>query len=156
MKNVANITFSCTCTTPSFGGIVGYLQLKTPDAGQKGQSKENTTPYALANITDCVSYGDIKAIGKSGKVGMFTGVARSASFIFTDSSVGGNLIFAETTTTEEDPNGGEDITTTTPTYTPITESNWFEYIYKTAVTEEVATGDGCSWLSEKPAVPAAN
>jgi len=36
----------------------------------------------------------------------------------------------------------------------MTAENWFNYIYLDAVTEEVATADGCELLTEKPAVPA--
>jgi len=133
---VQNTTFSNAECDVKVGGIIGKLT-------------------ASGIIDNAKFYGNIKAIGMEGKVGAIAGSNRESGVV-TNSSVGGKIAFAATTTEEEDANGGDPITVTNPTYTPITASNWFEYIYKTAVTEEVATGDGCEWLSEKPAVPSAN
>jgi len=137
LKNIANITFACTASTPAFGGLAGAVNAAT-----------NCPVGALANITNCVSYGNIKAIGFEGKVGMFVGVARTAdTYVVTNSQAGGNLIFAQEEGTDDDGNP-----TVTETLTPLTEENWFNYIYNTAVTEDVATADGCSLLTAKPAL----
>ncbi len=122
LKNIANITFSGTASTPYYGGIFGSVLLAT-----------NCPIGALATIDNCVCYGDIKAVGLDGKIGLIMGVARS-KFIATNCKVGGNLIFAEGTTTA------------------INSTNWFNYIYKGAITEAVATADGCSLLTAKPAL----
>ena len=135
LKNIANLTFACTASTPQFGGIAGNVVVAA-----------GCPAGALTNITNCQSYGNIRAIGFEGKVGMFAGVARNASGIFTNSKAGGSLILA--TNTGEDA-GGE--VTTTDIETTLGASNWFNYLYSTAITEAEATSDGCELLTEKPA-----
>ncbi len=134
LVNLGNITFTGTSTGAILiGGVMG----------QNGNA-----------LTDSQSYCDIKAIGKDGKVGMIMGQAYAAASKATNCKIGGRFIFAETSAEEEDANGGDPITVTTPIYTDVTADNWFNYIYSSgAVTEEIATGDGCERLTAKPATP---
>ncbi len=133
--NLGNLTFAATGTlsTIYFGGVMG-----------------GTTNGAVNN---CQCYANIKGIGMEGKVGLIMCQARADATKAANCKIGGNLIFSETTTEEEDANGGDPVTVITPNYTPIAADNWFNYIYNGAVTEEVATDDGCELLTAKPAIP---
>ena len=133
LVNVGKIVYTATASTPGIGGIFGH-----------DRNHASTT-----SIVDSKCYCDIVAVGKEGNVGMIFGVTSSEYRNAQNCGVAGNLIFAETTKEEEDPNGGENITTTTPTYTPIDESNLLSYIYPTAVTE----ANGCYVLKTKPERP---
>ena len=152
-KNYGNLTFSSNVETCYYGGIFGTVSVSATDNSKIGGTalkRDNSTPYALAEMTDCVCYGDLKAIGKT--VGMFTGVARSASCKFINSSVGGNLIKSETTTpegTDDDgnPTGGEKV----DIKTAITAENMHEYLYSKAITAEDVTADVIEFLAAKPA-----
>ena len=152
-KNYGNLTFSSNPTTCYYGGIFGSVALPAKDTSKIGGTKlerDNSTPYALAEMTDCVCYGDLKAIGK--KVSLFTGVARSASVKFINSSAGGSVILSEHKTdegTDDDgnPTGGEMV----DDKTAITADNMKDYLYSTAITAEDVTADVITFLSEKPA-----
>ena len=136
LKNVANLTFNSTATTKNFGGIFGLVATKT-----------NPSPGALANITGCVFYGDIKALGMtSDQMGVILGgVARTADkFVVKNSQIGGNFIFSVANDTDA---GGEEITVDVLTPFDLT------MIYKTAITEAQALEDGCSLITTKPTVP---
>ncbi len=152
-KNYGNITFSSNVKTYYYGGIFGTVGFSASDTKGKVDGVATTRPnvgaYALAEMTDCVCYGDLKAIGK--KASMFTATARGANCKFIESAAGGRLIFSETTTEEEDANGGDPITVTNPTYTTLTAENLKDYLYSTAITAEDITADDISFLSEKPA-----
>ncbi|MBR6654993.1 MAG: hypothetical protein IKL20_00100, partial [Alistipes sp.] len=152
-KNYGNLTFSSNPTTCYYGGIFGSVSLSATDNNNTKKDttddKPNSTPYAFAEMTDCVCYGDLTAIGK--KASMFTGVARSASIKFINSEAGGRLIFSQTTTEEEDANGGDPIQVTTPTYTTLTADNLKDYLYSTAITAEDITADVITFLENKPA-----
>ncbi len=142
LKNVANITFDCTASTPRFGGMIGYAALNA-----------NCPVGALNNLDSFVCYGDIKAIGMEGKVGAILGVDRSENIIVKNAQLGGNMVFSETVEEIEDPEGGEPQVTVTNINTPIDASSYFKYIYTSAITEDQATEDGCEALATKPAVP---
>ena len=136
LKNIANLTFSSNISTKHIGGIFGLIGTKTnPEAG------------ALANIKNCVFYGNIKALGLSAdQIGVIAGgVSRTADkFVVKDSQIGGNFVFG--TATEEDANG-DNVTYDVETPIDLTA------IYKNAITEAQAKEDGCSLLTSKPAVP---
>jgi hypothetical protein len=150
-KNYGNLTFSSNVKTVYYGGIYGSVAVSAQDKGKisgKEEVRDNSTPYALAEMTGCACYGDLKAIGK--KACLFTGVAHSASVKFINSSAGGNIIAAEDSKTEEDDYGNT-TTTTTPILTPITADNLKDYLYSTAITAEDITADVITLLTEKPA-----
>jgi hypothetical protein len=133
LVNLGNLTFSCTgSSAEKFGGIIGH-----------------STNGVIEN---CVCHANLKALGKEGKLGAIMGMARAEATKASGCKIGGNLIFAEETKTETDDSGDEQ-TTTTETLTPITADNYFQYIYTTAVTQDVATEDGCEYLATKPATP---
>ena len=133
LKNIANITFDCTGTTPRFGGMIGHSAVSS-----------GCPAGALNNMTGFVFYGDIKAIGKSG-VGAILGADRSENIIVKNAQLGGNFIFSTETGTDA---AGNDETWDVKTPIDLT------MIYKTAITVEQAEADGCSIITEKPAVPA--
>ena len=151
-KNYGNLTFSSNPTTCYYGGIFGSVVVNATDSGKingTALKRDNSTPYALAEMTDCVCYGDLKAIGK--KVGLFTGVARSASVKFINSSAGGNMVLSENKETEEDIDTGEVIETITNVLTPVTADNLKDYLYSSAITADNITTDVITLLTEKPA-----
>ena len=150
-KNYGNLTFSSNPTTCYYGGIFGAVSVSAKDTSKIGGTKlerDNSTPYALAEMTGCVCYGNLKAIGK--KAGLFTGVARSASCKFINSSAGGNLVLAEDVKEEEDAE--QNVTTQIiDVLTPITADNLKDYLYSSAITAEDITTDVITLLTEKPA-----
>ncbi|MBQ5647853.1 MAG: hypothetical protein IIV16_01870 [Alistipes sp.] len=141
-KNVADIRVGGTATTPYFGGLSGS--------------------FGTTSVLDGgVCYGNMYAIGKEGVanyVGFCVGTTRTDTRQVKNIQIGGNMVYAETTETitEEDANGGDPITkvVTTPVLTPLTAENLGSYVYNAAVETSVVIGDGCSYISEKPAVPA--
>ena len=135
LVNLGNLTFKGTGATEKFGGIIGHS--------------------SNGVIESCVCYGDIKAIGKEGKVGAIMGMGRTEATKASNCKIGGNMVFSETVEEVEDPEGGEPQVTVTNINTPIDASNYFKYIYNASITADQATEDGCGWLSEseKPAVP---
>ena len=151
-KNYGNLTFSSNVATCYYGGIFGTVAVSATDTFGSNEDttkhKPNSGAYALAEMTDCVCYGTLKAIGK--KASLFTGVARSANCKFINSSAGGNLVFAEDKTSVEDA-GGEVIEEIIDVLTPITADNLKDYLYSTAITAEDITADVIEFLPEKPA-----
>jgi hypothetical protein len=83
---------------------------------------------------------------------MIEGIAHADATKATNSGVGGSIA-TDFTEVPEDEYGGSDATIKVPNKKTLDSSNWFEYIYTTAVTKAVAEGAGCSLLSEKPALP---
>ena len=56
-KNYGNLTFSSNPTTCYYGGIFGAVSVSAQDKGKIGGTalvRDNSTPYALAEMTDCV------------------------------------------------------------------------------------------------------
>ena len=104
----------------------------------------NCPAGALNNMTGFVFYGDIKAIGKKGIVGAIVGADRSEKITIKNAQLGGNFIFS--TETGTDAAGNDEVW---DVKTPID----LTMIYKTAITVEQAEADGCSIITEKPAVP---
>ena len=133
LKNVANITFECTGTTPRYGGMIGHSAVNA-----------NCPVGAMNNMTGFVFYGDIKAIGKKGIVGAIVGADRSEKITIKNAQLGGNFIFSTETGTDA---AGNDETVEIKTPIDLT------MIYKTAITVEQAEADGCSIITVKPAVP---
>ena len=145
LKNYGTITYGITASNAvACGGIFGSAALNA-----------NCPVGALNNMTGFVFYGDIKAIGMEGKVGAILGVDRSENIIVKNAQLGGNMVFAQDEKTETDADTMEETVIKTDVLTPITAENYFKYIYKTPITADQATEDGCGWLSEseKPAVP---
>ena len=140
LKNVANIKVGGTATTPYFGGLFGRFDNK-------------------AILDGGVCYGNMYAIGKEGVanyVGFCVGQARTDTCYLKDVEIGGNMVYATDSVTEDDPDGGDPITVVSPVLTPLTAENLGSYVYNAAIETSVVTGDGCSFISTKPAVPAAN
>jgi len=130
LKNVANIKFGGTVGTPYFGGLCGFLGKTTV-------------------IDGGVCYGNMFALGKegeSGYVGFCVGVARTDTCKVKDVQIGGNMVYAQ----QENPyyDTMDDI------LTPLTDDNLGSYVYNKAIETSVVKGDGCTFLSAKPAVPA--
>ena len=135
LLNLGNITFSGTGTTECIGGIVGYTNVHT------------------VNNSKC--YATITAMGKEGKVGMIEGNARADATKATNCYVGGTLVFS-VTKPEVDEESGIESGGGEPLPGVIDRTNYFNYIYSTAVTKAVADGDGCTAdkvLTAKPDVP---
>ncbi|MBR2860112.1 MAG: hypothetical protein IKB90_08545 [Alistipes sp.] len=163
--NTGDITLGKNTTTSSattyIGGLVGSNSGNCKDShslcdmtidgewvntGALIGGAVGTTSKPLDNVT---VFCKITAIGRSGKVGMVEGKAYAEASKATNCKIGGSLIFA--TQESVDTDGNEEVL---DVVTTLDASNWFEHIYTAAITEEVATGDGCSLLTEKPAVPA--
>ena len=143
LKNVADITFSGTAKNAYYGGLFGNVTISK--SGVAG---------ALANINNCVFYGDLKALDLKGKVGMIMGNTRSDNATAKSCKIGGSLIFEQKTTTggtDEEGNSLPDTVELTPG--ALNADNWYMYIYTSEITKAVAEGDGCSLLTEKPTVP---
>ena len=146
-KNYGNLTFSSNPKTVYYGGIFGTVAVSAKDESKIGGTKlvrDNSTPYALAEMTGCVSYGTLKAIGK--KAGLFTGSARGASCKFINSSAGGILVLSSEE--GEDSDGNPE---TVDKKTIITADNLKDYLYSTAITADNITTDVITLLTEKPA-----
>ena len=152
-KNYANLIFSSNVTNCYYGGIFGTVAVSATDYSRidgTALKRDNSTPYALAEMTGCVNYGNLKCLGGK-KVSLLVGVARSTSCKFINSSAGGNMVFAENKETVDDPDGGEPIEEVTEILTPITADNLKDYIYSTAITADDIAADVITFLSEKPA-----
>ena len=101
---------------------------------------------SLSPIKGATANCNIKAINFP-YAGMIMGSVRSDTVKAINCKVGGNMIFDTRETTKDDPDGGDPIEVTEDVLTPLTATNWFEYIYGDPVTEDVATTvDGCSLL----------
>ena len=106
-----------------------------------------------STLENCQCYGTIIAVGFEGKVGMIMGTDRKDTAKASNCKVGGNMVFEVHTDTETDPDTMEETEIVTNILTPIDASNYFKYIYKTSITADQATEDGCEALATKPAVP---
>ena len=152
-KNYANLIFSSNVTNCYYGGIFGTVAVSATDYNRidgTALKRDNSTPYALAEMTGCVNYGNLKCLGGK-KVSLLVGVARSTSCKFINSSAGGNMVFAENKETVDDPDGGEPIEEVTEILTPITADNLKDYLYSTAITADDIAADVITLLTEKPA-----
>jgi hypothetical protein len=128
--NTGSLAISGDYSTMNVGGIVG-----------------STTK----GVTGAQVYCDIEAEGQtSAKIGMVAGVERTDTVIASNCQVGGKLVLAREQG-EEDAGGDTGDYIETPGV--LNADNWFKHIYSEAVTEGEATNDGCSLLTEKPAVP---
>jgi hypothetical protein len=147
-KNYGNITFSSNVKTCYYGGIYGSVAVSAKDNKYKVDGAvnvlDNSTPYAIAEMTGCVNYGTLKAIGK--KVGLFTSTARGENCKFINSSAGGKIVLA--TETGVDAAGDPE---TVDVETLITADNLKDYLYSTAITADDITADVITLLTEKPA-----
>ena len=164
--NTGDITLGKNTTTSGaatyIGGLVGSNSGNCKDShslcditidgewvntGARIGGAVGTTSKPLDNVT---VFCNITAIGRSGKVGMVEGKAYAEDSKAANCKIGGSLVFAKVDG-GVDANGDNQILDDPG---KMTAENWFNYIYLDAVTEEVATADGCSLLTEKPAVPA--
>jgi hypothetical protein len=148
LKNIANLTFTATSEAENpgyaFGGAVGFVEV----------TALATAKHDKIAIDKCVVYGDLKADGMKGKAGMIMGAPYGGQYAATNSQFGGSLIYGkEEVVTGEDANGDVE-TSLLEVPGAMTVDNWYKHIYGTESTKEVASSDGCSLLTEKPAVPA--
>ena len=130
----------------------GNITIQNMTVG-KGANCKVAAAGIVANLTgndiiaNAKSYCDIKVLGIAhATVGAISGNPRTTAVV-KNCACGGNLILAQET--------GEDANGEVETYdivTPITASNWFEYVYSSPVTKDVAEGDGCSFLAAKPVI----
>jgi hypothetical protein len=100
---------------------------------------------------NCHAYCKIKAIGlqDSGIVGMITGCTRTTAVIASNCSLGGSLCYA----TEDDFNADGDLVGTKDTLLDITAENYTNHIYGAVPNwSGVENYDGCTFISEKPAL----
>ena len=147
MKNIANLTFTATSEAENpgyaFGGVVGMVEV----------TKLATAKHDKIAIDKCVVYGDLKADGMKGKAGMIMGAPYGGQYAATNCQFGGSLIYGkEEVVTGTDANGDVE-TSLLDAPGAMTVDNWYKHIYGTESTAEVASSDGCSLLTEKPAVP---
>ena len=128
--NVENATIA-DVTGSHIGGIVGAL-----NSGME--------------IKDARCYCDIVAAGCEGiNIGFITATQRSDTNKATNSHIGGRIAreLEEKFNTDGDPIG------LAPKYNDIDEATYSEYIYGAPVTKEVATTDGCGYISAIDATP---
>ena len=163
--NTGDITLGTNATTSTaatyIGGLVGSNSGNCKDShslcdmtidGEWANTKAviggavGATSTPLDNVT---VFCNITAIGRSGKVGMVEGKAYAEASKAANCKIGGSLVFAKVDG-GTDANGDNQILDDPG---KMTAENWFNYIYLAAITEEVATADGCSLLTEKPEVP---
>ena len=172
IKNTGKIAFTGQATHASGKVYVGGLYANVPASvttlvadATKNVSFENeglieatgsaTTPAnvliggiigkAASPITGATANCNIKSMAFP-NAGMIMGSVRTDTVKAINCKVGGNMIFDTRETTKDDPDGGDRIEVTEDVLTPLTDTNWFKYIYGDPVTKAVATGDGCSLL----------
>ena len=100
---------------------------------------------------NCHAYCKIKAIGlqDSGVIGMITGCTRTTAVIASNCSLGGSLCYE----VEEVFNTDGDLIGTTDKPIVITQENYTNHIYGAVPNwSGVENYDGCTFLSEKPAL----
>ena len=125
--NYGNITCRGTYDTTQangIGGIIGSL---------------NSGKTTLDNGT---CYCDIDAAGFA-CVGFGTGYARTDTHKMTNCKFGGNLVSTEIDEADE---------SVKVVSTPLTASNYFDYIYAASIDQATAEADGCSFLESNPNV----
>ena len=128
--NVENATIADVAGS-HIGGIVGAL-----NSGME--------------IKDARCYCDIVAAGCEGiNIGFITATQRSDTNKATNSHIGGRIAreLEEKFNTDGDPIG------LAPKYNGVDETTYVEYIYGAPVTKEVATTDGCGYISAIDAAP---
>ena len=167
-QNQGNITIK-NVTTPlcNVGGVWG-LHTKAP-AIKSGVVLTNTgniavegcsltTAYVggiaantLVPITGAKVYCDLSAIGVT-NFGMITGAARTDTTLATKCQVGGRIATTESFKKTWDDDTEDYIEGVSPDWIELDGTNYFSYIYGSADWTGVEGYDGCSWLSEKPAI----
>ena len=135
LRNVANITFK------SEGKSSSYL------GGISGTFGSETVAHVLHGG---VFYGKLKGLGMEGKIALTLGTPFriEGGRRVLNTQVGGSIVFAE----GEEPDASGDVVVVEQEI-PITADNYYNYMYRQAITKEVAEGDGCSVITTKPAVP---
>ena len=136
MRNVANLTFK------SEGNKSSYL------GGISGTFGSDAVGHVLQGG---VFYGKLKGLGMEGKIALTIGTPAGrleGGRRVLNTQVGGSIVFAE----GEEPDASGDVVVVEQEI-PITADNYYNYMYRQAITKEVAEGDGCSVITTKPAVP---
>ena len=126
--NTGNITCTGTFGSESHGAYIGGV------FGQISTNQANA--QSLCNIT---------AIGYTG-VGLITGTAYSSTIVVSDSAAGGKMITWAGDVADEET--GQNVYTELPG--DITDANYFNYIYGSGNTKELATTNNVTWLSAAP------
>ncbi len=110
--------------------------------------------YAANHVSNCQSYCELSAIGAT-NAGMIMGTARAEATLVKNCQVGGQIAVTESEKKTWDDDAEDYIWKTSPDWNPLTNENYFTYIYGgTTDWTGVEAYDGCSWLSEAPAVSA--
>jgi hypothetical protein len=148
LKNIANLTFTATSEAENpgyaFGGVVGMVEV----------TALATAKHDYIAINNCVVYGNLKADNMIKKAGMVMGAARDAGArVAKNCQIGGLLIWGKENVLIGTDAAGNEEYEILETPGNITIDNWFKHIYSEEVTEGIAKEDGCSLLTEKPAVP---
>ena len=105
-------------------------------------------------VSNCQSYCELSAIGAT-NAGMIMGAARAEATLVKNCQVGGQIAVTESEKKTWDDDAEDYIWKTSPDWNPLTNENYFTYIYGGTTDWAGVEGyDGCSWLSEAPAVSA--
>ena len=136
-----------------FMDTANYYQLgdvvNTGDAGATGKLlAAGVVPVSNAVVSGVECYCHVNA-PKSKLVGMIIAAGRSDNVYAKDCKVGGKI--THTVLMDGDASDPDPVeTTVTDT---IDGTNYYKFIYSTAIDEATATADGCSFLSVKPTLP---
>ena len=108
--------------------------------------------YPANPVSNCQSYCELSAIGAT-NAGMIMGAARAEATLAQNCQVGGQIAVTESEKKTWDDDAEDYIWKTSPDWNPLTNENYFTYIYGGTTDWIGVEGyDGCSWLSEKPAI----
>ena len=121
-------TYNAASTWNCIGGIYG-------NTNRNASNKQLILKNATANCK-------ITALGLS-SLGMLMGCTRTANRYATNCQVAGSIDKGENSPYQNEFD--EEITGWHSSPKPLSASNYFEYIYSSAVTKEVAEGDSCSF-----------
>ncbi len=166
LKNYADLTFNVACTdgySYAFGGLIGKVEAYSGNV-------VDATGTTECNLQNCEFYGNIATNDNEtlkANLGIIMGCERNTNLLVAmNSKIGGYIgatIETETIPGEGyiDPDTEEWVETTPPTTvtkytggTALTAENIHTYLYKGGIEASVATADGYTILTEKPAVPA--
>jgi hypothetical protein len=128
MINTGDITVTGTCDLTSASTQIGGITA------------------AQANpIKNAQYYGDIKAIGFKGKLGLISGKAYAETLTISDSAVGGTVTYDEIE--DNDPSGD---VLMLPNVQTVDTSNYYKFLYGTEVEESIATSNNVTVLTSAP------
>ena len=162
LVNTGNILFSGKAKTSlRIGGVVGVHSAASFTAPMISTGNITVTgTYELTNASNAIGgvvavnaspiknaqyYGFINAVGSS-NVGLITGTAYSSTIVVSDSAAGGKMITWAGDVADEET--GQNVYTELPG--DITAENYFNHIYGSGNTKDLATTNNVTWLSAAP------